>query len=228
MVQQMQVEGCIMNRQIIGLTILLSTGLAGQTSRDPGSGAKTVDPHEDPNGPTPVGPPRSPAPPSKKVLPVPVKPTPEITVGSDAPAASDRSQRSAADLIIGEWVMVAEKSHYQPGPAPKRQVRIYTRTPAGVQASVTTVQADGSSETVSYLCNEDGKEYPVTGSTRVDHLSMQKIDAYTSAVTLRHASKVTAMARRKIADDGKSMTIEVIDKTSEEEPKSATVFYEKQ
>ena len=53
----------------------------------------------------------------------------------------------------------------------------------------------------------DGKEYPVTGNPAIDSLQMERLDARTAEVKLRHAGHVLATVLRVISPDGNTMTI---------------------
>jgi hypothetical protein len=70
-----------------------------------------------------------------------------------------------------------------------------------------TVNADGTSTTISYSAHYDGKDYPWTGNVNADTLAMKRIDAYTVETTQKKAGKVVQSGRSVVSKDGKMMTI---------------------
>jgi hypothetical protein len=112
-----------------------------------------------------------------------------------------------ADPVLGGWILDVAKSSYKPGPAPKSQTRIYQMTDHGLQVIVTTVRADGSTSVFQFDSNADGKDYPVTGESEADAVSLTKVNDYVSQATLKHGEKVIAFVLREISEDGKTMTM---------------------
>lgn len=113
----------------------------------------------------------------------------------------------AADPVVGTWELNVAKSNYNPGPAPKRQTRIYEALPEGMKVTIKTVNADGQSTVVEHPANYDGKDYPITGTTQADVIALKQIDTYTSEAVLKHAGQILATSRRVVSADGKSMTV---------------------
>ena len=113
----------------------------------------------------------------------------------------------AADPVLGTWELNLSKSKYNPGPAPQSQTRIYEALATGMKVTIKTVDAAGKSSVVEHPANYDGKDYPITGSTQADVISLKQIDAYTSEAILKHADRVLATSRRAVSTDGKSLTV---------------------
>ena len=113
----------------------------------------------------------------------------------------------AVDPVLGTWELNVAKSKYNPGPAPKRQTRIYEALPEGMKVTIKTVNADGQSTVVEHPANFDGKDYPITGSTQADVIALKQIDTHTSEAILKHASQILATSRRVVSTDGKTMTV---------------------
>lgn len=114
---------------------------------------------------------------------------------------------SGADPVLGVWTLDLAKSTYKPGPAPKSQTRVYEATREGTRVSVTTVNPDGSTSVFQFDSNADGKDYPVTGQSEANAVSMKKVTDYVSESTLKHGDKVIAFVLREISEDGKTMTM---------------------
>ena len=114
--------------------------------------------------------------------------------------------KAETDRIIGKWVLDPSKSTYKPGPGPIADIRTYARGPNGLVGTIQRRFADGRSQQIEYIAEYD-REYPVTGTDEYDHLLLKRIDEYTAEAVLSHANKVYGTARRRIAQDGKTMTI---------------------
>ena len=108
--------------------------------------------------------------------------------------------------LIGTWRLVVAKSKYTPGPPPRSETRVYRRQSDGVHGVVTRVLADGRTEKFEYLANF-GKDIVVTGIPDYDTVTLRKVDELTSDAVLSHAGNVYGVARRAVAQDGRSMTI---------------------
>ena len=112
---------------------------------------------------------------------------------------------TGADPVLGTWTLNLAKSAYKPGPAPRSQTRVYQATREGARVSVTTVNTDGTTTVFQFDSNADGKDYPVTGQSEADAVSLTKVTDYISESTLKHGDKVVAVVIREISEDGKSM-----------------------
>jgi hypothetical protein len=129
------------------------------------------------------------------------------------------------DPVVGRWTLNLAKSTFIPGPPPKEETRVYEEQGEGVKVTVITIGADGKSTTVNISGNYDGKDYPVTGSSLYDAVTLKRIDNRTTEGTLTHAGKVFATTHREISQDGRTMTI--IFKTSIEPVINNKAVYEK-
>ena len=119
-----------------------------------------------------------------------------------------RAQSVAAeqDLLLGSWQLDLVKSRYTPGPPPRSEVRTYVRDNEGIKGTIRRRREDGREEVIVYRADFD-REYPVMGTDNYDHVTLKRIDEYTSEAVLSHAGRVYGTARRVIASDNKSMTI---------------------
>ena len=113
----------------------------------------------------------------------------------------------AADPVLGTWKLDVAKSTYRPGPPPASETRVYQASAEGVKVTIVTTDANGKSATIEHPANFDGKDYAVTGSSRVNAISLKRIDDYKSEAILKHASKIIGTAQRVVSSDGKTMTV---------------------
>jgi len=123
-----------------------------------------------------------------------------------APASSVSPPSTAAEKVLGTWRLNIPRSRYVPGPAPRSETRTYEPDGSAVKVTIRRVGIDGRGEVVEYTANFDSPA-PVTGSWQIDSILMKRVDDFTSESVLSHAGQIFAVARRVIAQDGKTMTI---------------------
>jgi hypothetical protein len=121
--------------------------------------------------------------------------------GQRAPAAAKMPEH-----LVGVWQLNAAKSRYFPGPGPIMETRTYVREGEDVVGVIQRTFQDGRRERIEYTANFD-REYPVMGTDDYDHVTLKRIDEYTSEAVLSHAGRVYGTARRVIAADNKTMMI---------------------
>jgi formylglycine-generating enzyme required for sulfatase activity len=113
---------------------------------------------------------------------------------------------AAADQHSGTWKMNPAKSKYSPGPAPKSTTVKVEADEKGVEIDAEIVSADGSPAHVQYDAKFDGKDYPVTGVSYADTVSVKRIDANTIEATMKKGGQVTMTVTTKLSKDGKTRT----------------------
>lgn len=124
--------------------------------------------------------------------------------------------------------MVPDLSKFQPGPAPRAEIRTYSRSSNGVVVTVTTTDRSGAVHTVSYPWRPDGSAARVTGSKSYDTIRLKQIDSLTFEASLSQGTKIVATERRGLAKDGQTMTIIVTDLTSGKRTTTVRAVFEKQ
>jgi hypothetical protein len=152
------------------------------------------------------------------------------------------------DPIIGTWVLNVAKSTFNPGPAPQSESRTYMLetlktklTAKGVaeprtfvtvsqeiKATSQGVDGHGQPMTREWTILHDGKDRPVTGDPDVDMLSLTRIDAFTSALTLKRAGRVVITGMQVISRDGKVMTVTTNGINARGQTISALAVFDKQ
>ena len=116
------------------------------------------------------------------------------------------AQHDPEELLVGTWVLDVNASRYLPGPPPKAETRVYTKSANGIEGVVKRTQADGKTLTIEYLANTD-HEQMVTGTPEYDAVKLRQIDPFTSEALLTHGGSTFGVATRVIARNGRSMTI---------------------
>ena len=113
----------------------------------------------------------------------------------------------ATDPVAGTWVLNGAKSKIVPGPAPKRETRVYAVNGTQIALATTSVGADDKSVTVRSTYAYDGKDYPVTSSPDYDTQAVKRVDRSTVTAELKKAGKVVQTTRRTVSSDGKTLTL---------------------
>jgi hypothetical protein len=206
------------------LVILAAVGSRGQTPALPHS-PQEPDPHEnsiEQNAPS--GDRDSPVEEPPSSLRIPDEITRAKSPGSKPQVIKPLPSTDSEDAILGRWELVPEKSHFAPDATPPMEVRTFVKTSEGIQATVTTTQADGTVHSMSYPWRVDGKEYPVKGSPLLDSIILKRIDNLSAEATLKHGDTVLASERWEFSADGKTMSITVQDMSSEHSVSSKAVY----
>lgn len=132
------------------------------------------------------------------------------------------------DPRIGTWKLNVAKSKYSPGPAPQSQTLKIEPSGQGEKVTSEVVNADGTNTTSQYTANFDGKDYPLTGSTIADMVSLKRIDARTTERTDNKGGTVAQTIRRVVSADGKTMDVTVKGKNAQGQEMSHVIVFEKQ
>jgi hypothetical protein len=116
------------------------------------------------------------------------------------------------DRGLGRWSFNAQASTYESSPPPGESTRLWEA--AGDQAGVpmvhflhTTVSAQGQPGRTEFTAGYDGREYPVSGSSRYDRVALKLVNPNVVEQTFRLKGEVTVRATRTISADGNQMTI---------------------
>jgi hypothetical protein len=111
------------------------------------------------------------------------------------------------DPLHGDWQLNVEKSTFRPGPGPKGQLRSYRVDGDQEKLTARGVSAEKKPSLVQYQAKYDGKDYPITGSSGGDKISLRRIDALTTESTQKRDGKAAIVTRRAVAPDGKTLTV---------------------
>ena len=122
-------------------------------------------------------------------------------IGSVALAAD------APDPIIGIWKLNVAKSKFTPGPAPKSQTRTYLQSGQSTVLTFTGVAADGSSLSGKSTFKYDGTDYPITGSSNYDTVSLKRLNGSTVRAELKKGGKAVGTTIRTLSAHGRVLTL---------------------
>ena len=112
-----------------------------------------------------------------------------------------------ADPVLGTWKLNLAKSKFDPGPAPKSQMRTYAQSEAGTTLTISGVAADGSPFSTKATVKYDGKDYPLAGNPNYDTLSMKRVNGTAVKTTLMRGGKVVGTMMRSVSDHGTVLTV---------------------
>lgn len=133
--------------------------------------------------------------------------------------------------MIGTWKMNAEKSKFNPGPAPKSHTITIEAAGDGMKSTEEGTAPDGTSISWSYTANYEGKDNPITGTgvpSGADTIALTRINANTTKAVFKKGGKVVRMARLAVSKDGKVMKIAARGKDADGTKSSALLVLDKQ
>jgi hypothetical protein len=133
-----------------------------------------------------------------------------------------------ADQSSGTWKMNAEKSKYSPGPGPKSLTVVVESDSDSYKIDATGTDTDGKPIHVQYSAKFDGKDYPATGISNADSVSVKRIDENTVETTQKKDGKVVMTITTKVSKDGKTRTSTWHGKNAEGKDVHNVVVFDKQ
>ena len=135
---------------------------------------------------------------------------------------------AAADQHSGTWNMNPAKSKYSPGPAAKSLVLKVEAGEDGVKIESEGIDGDGKPTHVAYDAKFDGKDYPVTGLSYGDTVTVKRIDPNTIQTTIKKGDQAMMTVTSKVSADGKSRTSTFHGKDAQGHAVHNVVVYDKQ
>ena len=135
---------------------------------------------------------------------------------------------AAADQHSGTWKMNAAKSKYSPGPAAKSLTLKVESDENSVKIDSEGTDGEGKPTHVEYDAKFDGKDYPVTGLSYGDTVTVKRIDANTIQTTIKKGGQVMMTVTSKVSADGKTRTSTFKGKDAQGRAVNNVVVYDKQ
>ena len=133
----------------------------------------------------------------------------------------------ADDPLHGTWQLNVAKSHFEPGPPPKGQLRTYRIVGDTERLTARGVSAEKKPTLVQYEARYDGKDYAITGSTGGDRISLARIDALTTQSTQKRDGKPAIITTRKVSSDGKTLMVTAKGTTAEGQKLDSVLHFDK-
>jgi hypothetical protein len=133
----------------------------------------------------------------------------------------------AGDPLTGKWELNLAKSKFTNIPAPKSETRTYEVTGQQEKMTMERINAQGQPVISEFTANRDGQDYPQTGKSLYDSISISPVDALTANYTHKKAGKLVGEGTRVISKDGKTMTISFKGTDPKGQPVEATFVFDK-
>ncbi|HMD36299.1 MAG TPA: hypothetical protein VKH42_15080 [Vicinamibacterales bacterium] len=109
------------------------------------------------------------------------------------------------DPNVGTWKLNIAKSHYNGGSVPKSATVVVESAGQGIKVTGTTALADGTTRTINYTVNYDGKDAAVTGTPDYNSVSMTRTGNTTKGVRRRGGKRAQTFTI-VVSADGKTRT----------------------
>jgi ABC-type sugar transport system substrate-binding protein len=135
---------------------------------------------------------------------------------------------AAADKHSGTWKMDPAKSKYSPGPTPKNVNLTIEADESGIKINAEGTDGNGNPTLVAYDAKFDGKDYPVTGVSGADTVSVKRVGADTIQATMKKGDNVVMTVTSKVSADGKTRTSTFHGKDAQGQTVHNVVVYDKQ
>jgi len=110
-----------------------------------------------------------------------------------------------ADPNIGTWKLNLTKSKYNAGQPPKSSTVVVAAAGQGIKITSETVLPDGTTRTISYTANFDGKDAPVTGTPDYDTVAITRSGSSLDGVR-KKGGKTVQTFKTVVSADGKTRT----------------------
>jgi len=109
------------------------------------------------------------------------------------------------DPNVGTWKLNIAKSNYNGGSVPKSSTVVVESAGQGIKVTGTTALADGTTRTINYTVNYDGKDAAVTGTPDYNTVSMTRTGNTTKGVRRRGGKRAQTFTI-VVSADGKTRT----------------------
>ena len=128
---------------------------------------------------------------------------------------------------IGTWKLNDAKSKIPAGVS-KNTTVTYTADGDNLKAVLDGVDGKGNPTHSEWTGKFDGKDYPVTGDSRIDSRSIKEVSKNHYKIENKKDGKVVTTGSLVLAPDGKSRTLTTTGTNAEGKKMSATFVYDKQ
>jgi hypothetical protein len=134
------------------------------------------------------------------------------------------------DPVLGHWMLNVAKSKYDPGPAPKSEMRTYEAfggAGKGIKATFDRMDAAGKKVTIAFSAMYDGKDYKYSGPD-ADTIALTRVNPNTVDATLKRNGKVVQTTHNVTSADGKTRTQTATGTNAQGQKINNTAVFDKQ
>jgi hypothetical protein len=136
--------------------------------------------------------------------------------------------KAASDPQTGTWKFNAAKSLYSPGPAAKSVTLTVWAEEKSVKIHSEGIDGEGKATKVDFTANFDGKDYPATGITAGDMVSVERVDGNTLRVNMKKDGQTVMTVTSVVSADGKQRTSTFVGKDTMGHDVKNVVVYDKE
>jgi hypothetical protein len=152
-----------------------------------------------------------------------------LTLLTLAAIVATTSVTAAADHWLGTWKLNLARSKYNPPElAPKSQTITREAVEGGMKLVSDGVDSQGRPTHNEYTAKFDNKDYPWTGQTNADTISLIRLDEEYYESTWKLKGEVTITAQTVVSRDGKTLTTNQFGKDAQGRTISNMTVYDKQ
>src|SRR5262249_30424428 len=148
-------------------------------------------------------------------------------------AASVQLRAQMSEPLIGTWILNLAKSQYEPGTAPKSEIRNFDYSRDGmILCTFQRISAQGTKSFGHWLVRLDGEFYPelqrAEGTKSTSSISLKKTDDRTLQVNARRNGVVYFWSTMQVSADGRQLTWKIKTTAGEGREISQVRVYDKE
>jgi hypothetical protein len=134
----------------------------------------------------------------------------------------------AEDKQVGTWKLNVAKSKFSPGPVPKESTLKIESQPDGLKFTIDGIDAEGKTTHYEFSPKFDGKDYPATGLSYADTMSLKRVDVNTIETLAKKDGKPVMATRSVVSKNGKTRTTTQKGKNAKGEDVNNTIVSDRQ
>ena len=108
--------------------------------------------------------------------------------------------------LIGTWTLNVAKSTLTGTPPASLTRLVEAWDTDGVKGTGALVRADGTRANEAFTAHYDGMDYRLTGEPAFDTIALKRVDASTTAITVKKDGKVVATGTLVVSSNGRTLT----------------------
>ncbi len=135
----------------------------------------------------------------------------------------------------GTWKLNVAKSKFSPGPPPKSATLVIEAQGDSVKTSLEEIEADDSHTGYEYTAKfDDGKDYPLSGSSRPQRLggaetvALRRAGSHVYGGQFKKSGQVVMTNKTAVSKDGKTLTLTANGADPKGQPITFTIVWDKQ
>lgn len=111
------------------------------------------------------------------------------------------------ELFNKNWRAKVEKSVFVATTTPSSEKRLYEKVEDGYKLTVNGINPDGTEYEWGYTALRDGETFPIYGREDADSIIAHKVTEEITIGDFLKDGQIVAIYKRKLSEDGKSLTV---------------------